>query len=162
VADQQSAERLSRDAAAAQQRAMDPGVAALLARNAEHPRWDEVAERCLSCGACTMACPTCFCHAVEDRSDLGGQRAERVRRWDSCFSADFSYLHGGSVRRHTSARYRQWLSHKLSYWHQQFGGSGCVGCGRCITWCPVGIDITAEVAAIRDSDRKPAMEAHHA
>jgi sulfhydrogenase subunit beta (sulfur reductase) len=120
----------------------------LLARHLEHPRWDEVAERCLTCANCTMVCPTCFCTTVEDTADLAGDHAERWRRWDSCFTMDFSYVHGGSVRASARSRYRQWLTHKLSTWVDQFGTSGCVGCGRCITWCPVGIDITEEVTAI--------------
>ena len=128
------------------------GIKELLYRNQEHPRWDAVAERCLSCTNCTLACPTCFCASVEDVSDLEGTRAERSRRWDSCFSMDHSYVHGGSVRASTKSRYRQWLTHKLASWIDQFGVSGCVGCGRCITWCPVGIDITEEVAALREGD----------
>ncbi|MCG8423471.1 MAG: 4Fe-4S dicluster domain-containing protein [Proteobacteria bacterium] len=128
------------------------GIKELLYRNQEHPRWDEVAQRCLACANCTMVCPTCFCSNVEDKSDITGEHAERWRRWDSCFHRDFSYLHGGSVRPSTRARYRQWMTHKLASWIDQFGTSGCVGCGRCITWCPVGIDITEEVAAIRASD----------
>jgi len=124
----------------------------LLMRNPRHPRWDEVAGRCLTCTNCTMVCPTCFCTTVEDASDLTGIRSERTQRWDSCFTMDFSWVHGGSVRHSAPARYRQWLTHKLATWWDQFGTSGCVGCGRCITWCPVGIDITEEVAAIRDSD----------
>lgn len=121
----------------------------LLQTNLEHPRWDDVAERCLTCANCTMVCPTCFCTSVEDHTDLAGEVAVRERRWDSCFTLDFSYLHGGSVRRQSRSRYRQWMTHKLANWIDQFGTSGCVGCGRCITWCPVGIDITAEAAAIR-------------
>jgi ferredoxin len=137
-------------------------IKALLYGNLQHPRWDEVATRCLSCGNCTMVCPTCFCTTVEDVTDLSGQQAERWRRWDSCFTQDFSYIHGGSVRTSTPARYRQWLTHKLATWIDQFGTSGCVGCGRCITWCPVAIDITEEVRAIRDSDTRsnPAAEVH--
>ncbi|PWB91117.1 sulfite reductase subunit A [Methylocystis sp. MitZ-2018] len=124
----------------------------LLMSNLEHPRWDEVATRCLSCTNCTLVCPTCFCTSVEDVSDLSGKRAERWRRWDSCFTMDFSYIHGGSVRASAKSRYRQWMTHKLATWIDQFGSSGCVGCGRCITWCPVGIDITEEVRAIRGCD----------
>lgn len=125
------------------------GIKELLQSNLTHARWDEVAEICLTCGNCTMVCPTCFCTTVEDHSDLTGTSAERVRKWDSCFTMDFSFLHGGSVRKSASSRYRQWITHKLAHWIDQFGTSGCVGCGRCVTWCPVGIDITAEVAAIR-------------
>ena len=124
----------------------------LLARNLDHPRWDDVAERCLTCGNCTLVCPTCFCTAVEDETDLAGGEAGRWRVWDTCFSVDYSYIHGGSVRPSGRSRYRQWLTHKLGTWHDQFDSSGCVGCGRCIAWCPVGIDITQEVAAIRATD----------
>ena len=125
------------------------GLRELLAENPGHARWDQVAARCLSCTNCTMVCPTCFCTTVEDTTDLTGTHAERWRRWDSCFTLDFSYIHGGSVRATTRSRYRQWMTHKLSTWIDQFGVSGCVGCGRCIAWCPVGIDITEEAASIR-------------
>jgi ferredoxin len=139
--------------AASMGRAMEAeDVKDLLLRNLQHPRWDDVAERCLTCSNCTMVCPTCFCTAAEDASDVSGQVATRSRRWDSCFTMDFSYIHGGSVRSSAKSRYRQWMTHKLATWFEQFGTSGCVGCGRCITWCPVGIDITEEVRAIRDSE----------
>ena len=124
----------------------------LLLRNLEHARWDDVAARCLSCANCTMVCPTCFCSSVEETSDLAGVETARTRRWDSCFTLDFSYIHGGSVRPTPKARYRQWMTHKLASWIDQFGTAGCVGCGRCITWCPVGIDITEEARAIRESE----------
>lgn len=139
--------------AASMGRSMDATrVRDLLIDNLEHPRWDEVADRCLSCGNCTQVCPTCFCTRTEDGSALDGEAAERSRIWDSCFNVDFSYLHGGSVRRSSRSRYRQWMTHKLATWVDQFGSSGCVGCGRCITWCPVGIDITEEVRAIQASE----------
>jgi sulfhydrogenase subunit beta (sulfur reductase) len=128
------------------------GLKELLYRHYEDPRWDEVARRCLACGNCTMVCPTCFCATVEDETDLVGASTERRRVWDSCFSQEFSYIHGGSVRTSAGARYRQWITHKLATWQDQFGVSGCVGCGRCITWCPVGIDITAEARAMRQGD----------
>ncbi|MGE5324515.1 MAG: 4Fe-4S dicluster domain-containing protein [Actinomycetota bacterium] len=124
-----------------------------LQRNFEHPRWDQVVQRCLSCANCTMVCPTCFCTNVEDTSDISGNHAERWRRWDSCFSLNFSYIHGGSVRASAKSRYRQWISHKLAWWIDQFGTSGCVGCGRCITWCPVGIDITEEAGALCQGEK---------
>jgi formate hydrogenlyase subunit 6/NADH:ubiquinone oxidoreductase subunit I len=126
----------------------------------DHPRWDDVAARCMCCGNCTMACPTCFCTTVEDVSAIGGANPERLRKWDSCFTLAFSYIHGGSVRSSAKSRYRQWLTHKFASWVDQFGSSGCVGCGRCITWCPAGIDITQELEAIqRPASRQPsAME----
>jgi sulfhydrogenase subunit beta (sulfur reductase) len=149
-ADVDAAERAVAGAAARMGREMEAGdLRDLLADNLEHPRWDDVAERCLTCGNCVLVCPTCFCSTVEDHTDLAGEHAERWRTWDTCFSVDHSYIHGGGVRPDNRSRYRQWMTHKLGTWHDQFGSSGCVGCGRCITWCPVGIDITEEVAAIR-------------
>lgn len=142
-------------AAAQMGRTMDVGdIRDLLMGNLEHPRWAEVADRCLSCANCTMACPTCFCVEEVDTSTVTGQAAEREQRWASCFTVDHSYLVGGSVRPTTQSRYRQWMTHKLSTWWDQFDSSGCVGCGRCLTWCPVGIDITEEVAAIRATDER--------
>jgi Fe-S oxidoreductase len=131
------------------------GLKDLLNANLEHPRWKEIATRCLSCGNCTMVCPTCFCTTVEDVNDLSGKRTERRRTWDSCFKVDFSYISGGSVRASVKSRYRQWMTHKLAAWEDQFGTSGCVGCGRCITWCPVGIDITEEVRVISETSSGP-------
>jgi ferredoxin len=130
------------------------GLRELMAGSHGAARWDDVAARCLTCGNCTLACPTCFCTSVEDSTDLTGDHAERWERWDSCFDLDFSHLHGGSVRTSPKSRYRQWLTHKLGTWHDQFGSSGCVGCGRCIVWCPVGIDLTEEVKALREEQEE--------
>ncbi|MFF5264716.1 4Fe-4S dicluster domain-containing protein [Actinomadura viridis] len=123
----------------------------------DSPQWDDVAGRCLTCGNCTMVCPTCFCTTTEDVTDLTGDHAERWQRWDSCYDLEFSGLHGGSVRGSPRSRYRQWLTHKLGTWFDQFGSSGCVGCGRCIVWCPVGIDLTVEAAALNE-EREAARE----
>ncbi|MBW8329390.1 MAG: 4Fe-4S dicluster domain-containing protein [Thiobacillus sp.] len=121
----------------------------------EHPRWDEVASRCLACGNCTAVCPTCFCHAEVDAPALDGHSSQHERIWDSCFGESHGHLHGFNVRPDIRSRYRQWLTHKLATWHDQFGRSGCVGCGRCIAWCPVGIDLTEEVAALTAGEVKP-------
>jgi len=118
----------------------------------DHPRWDDVAERCLSCGNCTLVCPTCFCHDERDEPDLSGKTSLRVREWDSCFNRDHSQVHGINFRPRIRDRYRQWLVHKLAGWIDQFGTSGCVGCGRCLTWCPVGIDLTEELHAIQQGE----------
>lgn len=152
-------DEIQRQAEAARQQAVDQisrefdttNIRDLLLSNLEHPQWNDVAKRCLSCTNCTMVCPTCFCSSVEEVSDLTGDHVERQRQWDSCFNVDFSYMNGGLVRNSIRNRYRQWMTHKLATWIDQFGTSGCVGCGRCITWCPVGIDLTEEVAAIRES-----------
>jgi ferredoxin len=154
--DTAAADEITARTAASMGREMDTGgIRDLLYANLDHPRWDDVASRCLSCGNCTMVCPTCFCFRVEDASDLAGAEVERHRSWDSCFTVDHSYLHGGPVRVSARSRYRQWMTHKLATWIDQFGTSGCVGCGRCITWCPVGIDITEEAAAIRATGTIP-------
>ncbi|MEX2587104.1 MAG: 4Fe-4S dicluster domain-containing protein [Actinomycetota bacterium] len=153
--DPQAADAVVEGAAAQMGRQMDTtGIKQLLERNMEHPRWDDVAERCLACGNCTMVCPTCFCSSVEDVTDLAGDNAQRWRRWDSCFTLDFSHVGESSTRSSTKSRYRQWMTHKLGTWIDQFDTSGCVGCGRCITWCPVGIDITEELAAIRSTEEQ--------
>ncbi len=157
--DRDRADAIVSEAASSMGRHLDTaGLRELLFEHSEHPRWDEVAKRCLSCANCTMVCPTCFCTTVEDVTDLTGDTAERWRKWDSCFTLGFSYIHGGSVRVSVKSRYRQWMTHKLASWLDQFGTSGCVGCGRCITWCPVGIDITEEAAAIRGSVQTNAAE----
>jgi ferredoxin len=128
----------------------------LLKGNALNPRWKSIADRCLACANCTMVCPTCFCNTVDDNLSLDGTHATRTRKWDSCFTLGFSYMHGRPMREGVGARYRQWITHKLATWVDQFGEMGCVGCGRCITWCPVGIDITAEAEAIRRADLRDA------
>jgi sulfhydrogenase subunit beta (sulfur reductase) len=143
------AARLVREAAGRMGRTVDVGrLGDLFLTHFDHPHWDDVARRCLTCGNCTLVCPTCFCITHVERNDLEGRRAERRRVWDSCFVGEFSYIHGGNIRASEKSRYRQWLTHKLSTWIGQFGSPGCVGCGRCITWCPVGIDITRELQAI--------------
>jgi ferredoxin len=150
VADERTAGEIVARTASSMGRALETeGVRDLLRETLSHPRWDDVARRCLSCTNCTMVCPTCFCSTQEEVPDLTGATVERWRRWDSCFNLGFTELHGTAVRKSGLSRYRQWLTHKLGTWHDQFGTSGCIGCGRCITWCPVGIDLTAEIAALR-------------
>lgn len=130
------------------------GLRDLLFSNLDHPRWTEVANRCLSCGNCTSVCPTCFCHTQADQPNMDTSESTQEKMWDSCFSEEHSYITGKVIRDDTRKRYRQWLTHKVGSWFDQFGTSGCIGCGRCITWCPVGIDITEELAAISGESNK--------
>jgi ferredoxin len=127
----------------------------------EHPRWDEVAGRCLACTNCTMVCPTCFCHTVEETPDLSRQQTAHARLWGSCFTQEHGYIHGKNIRPTIKDRYRMWLTHKLASWIDQFGMSGCVGCGRCITWCPVGIDLTEELPALLTPGVQPPIALQH-
>lgn len=142
------------DGSAPRPRSLDTtGLPEFLLSQLQHPRWQATAERCLACANCTLVCPTCFCSHVEEVSDLTGDHVRRERSWASCFSSEHSAMNAGVVRPTIAAQYRQWLTHKLASWVEQFGTSGCVGCGRCITWCPVGIDLTEEVAALRAAER---------
>lgn len=134
------------------------GVKELLDAKLEHPEWDEVARRCLSCGNCTMVCPTCFCSTVSDVTTLGGKTVTRVRQWESCYTLQFTYTTTGPERNTIRGRYRHWLRHKVGTWWDQFGMSGCVGCGRCITWCPVGIDLTEEIDRLRNESHVPRLD----
>jgi NAD(P)H-flavin reductase/formate hydrogenlyase subunit 6/NADH:ubiquinone oxidoreductase subunit I len=117
------------------------GLKERLVKQVESGGWDEIAEVCLACTNCTMACPTCFCTDVKQTSDLMGTETVSERQWASCFTLDFARVAHGNFRPKVKDRYRQWLTHKFSTWVDQFGSYGCVGCGRCITWCPVGIDV---------------------
>ena len=141
-------------AASGMKRSVDlAGARAALNGLFDSPSWDDIAKRCLGCANCTMVCPTCFCTTVEERTDLAGSRAERWRTWDSCFSVDYARVAGGNFRVSGKSRYRQWLTHKFLSWEEQFGVQGCVGCGRCITWCPVGIDCTGELRMLQQQAR---------
>jgi NAD(P)H-flavin reductase/Pyruvate/2-oxoacid:ferredoxin oxidoreductase delta subunit len=133
------------------------GLPGRLLDQLDSPRWAEVAERCLSCTNCTLVCPTCFCTSVDQRSDLTGADTITERRWDSCFSDGFARVAGGDFRPQVRDRYRQWLTHKFATWVDQFGTSGCVGCGRCIAWCPAAIDVREELAAIAPVREGPAQ-----
>jgi len=142
-------------AARRQTRRMPAALRGRLRSVPDHARWEAVAARCLSCGNCTAVCPTCFCHRETEMPALDSRTSVHGREWDSCFTQGHSYIHGFTVRADTRTRYRQWLTHKLDTWFDQYGRAGCVGCGRCISWCPVGIDLTEEATALvaRAGDR---------
>jgi sulfhydrogenase subunit beta (sulfur reductase) len=154
--EQQLSEATQREANATQQQRSVPSqnMRDTLFNALDHPQWDDIASRCLSCGNCTSVCPSCFCYSEHAEPTLDGSITEQLREWDSCFTQGHSYMHGITVRHDTKLRYRQWLTHKFAGWHDQYGRSGCTGCGRCITWCPPGIDITQELAILSKPEEK--------
>jgi len=103
--------------------------------------WDEVSAKCLSCGACTYLCPSCYCFNITDETT--GMKGKRLRSWDNCMSAQFTTEASGHNPRPTKAhRLKNRVGHKFSYYPTIHGGiTSCCGCGRCIKSCPVGIDI---------------------
>lgn len=135
-------ESLEMQAAQQQKKLPSVDIKSRLMQELNSEVWHDIAAKCLSCGNCTAVCPTCFCHSESEAPSLDGRSSQHYREWDSCFSQGHSYIHGVTIRSETSQRYRQWITHKFSSWHAQYGRSGCVGCGRCIAWCPVGIDVT--------------------
>jgi ferredoxin len=131
-------------------------VAEALRRNFDSPLWDKLAQACIGCGACTYLCPSCHCFDINDevtgRSPLTG---ERVRTWDNCQFPDFTmHPSGHNPREDTGARLRQRICHKLLYFVENHKMQQCTGCGRCITHCPVGIDIV-HVANVMEEGARP-------
>ncbi|NQV13703.1 MAG: 4Fe-4S dicluster domain-containing protein [Parcubacteria group bacterium] len=115
--------------------------------------WDELGKKCIECGKCTIACPTCYCFRIDDEAVLTEGEGERTRCWDSCFYREFSEVAGDHVfLENTAQRIHFWYYHKFVRIPEQYGLPGCVGCGRCTRTCPVGIDINETLQKIVDSD----------
>lgn len=144
----QKAEYQKADVIESQGRQLRPIAINQLQSQRSHPQWDDIAERCLACGNCTMVCPTCFCHRHHEEPVLDGKSSEHVREWDSCFGESHGELAGFQVRKTVKQRYQQWMIHKLDTWQEQYERSGCTGCGRCMSWCPAEIDFVKEANTI--------------
>jgi ferredoxin len=120
----------------------------LFGESAGLPLWREVGELCLSCGACSAVCPTCYCYEMSDEA-LPDGRVNRRREWDNCFFRNHALVAGGQNFRPTRAeRLRFRFEHKMLGFGALRGTASCVGCGRCARACPVDIDISAVLAAL--------------
>ncbi len=112
--------------------------------------WDEMGERCLSCGSCSMVCPTCYCFDVNDEVDLGSRRGRRIRSWDSCLLRTHALVAGGeNFRAARSSRVKFRYYHKQRGFVAEYGRPSCIGCGRCVEACPVDINIISVIESIR-------------
>ena len=117
------------------------------------PVWKDLAESCLSCGICTYLCPTCHCFDLCD--EASGQAGERIRVWDSCqFPLFTQQASGFNPRPSVKERFRQRIMHKLSYLPKSQSMTGCVGCGRCVTECPVNLDIREVMASLSEGNKR--------
>lgn len=111
--------------------------------------WQDLGERCLSCGNCTPVCPTCYCFDLVDIAQLNGQEGERKRQWDSCQFVGFAKVAGEFNFRPTPVdRLKFWYRHKLHGFDDPYGFRTCVGCGRCTESCPAGIDDLVQVVQV--------------
>lgn len=115
----------------------------------DSPYWEEIANRCLGCGICTYLCPTCHCFDLHDETT--GEKGRRMRTWDSCMFSNFTLMTSGENPRSTQKeRVRQRFFHKLRYFQERYDESLCVGCGRCISKCPVNIDIVQIIQDVKE------------
>lgn len=116
------------------------GLAELFDLEYDHTLWEQLGERCLSCGKCTMVCPTCYCYDVRDERTLGEEGSTRLRVWDSClFSSHGAVAGGENFRPRRADRIKYRFYHKHRGFVTEHGRPSCVGCGRCIVSCPAGI-----------------------
>jgi len=117
------------------------------------PAWADLADRCLSCGSCSMVCPTCYCFDVSDEVDLGGREGRRLRTWDSCLFRTHALVAGGeNFRKDRASRIKFRFYHKQRGFVAEYGRPSCVGCGRCAAVCPAGIDIVKVIELIRGEE----------
>jgi sulfhydrogenase subunit beta (sulfur reductase) len=104
--------------------------------------WEELGETCLACGSCSSVCPTCTCYNVKDKPALRQESSDIIRCWDACTIENYSAVAGGeNFREKRSDRLKLWYTHKLQAFVSKYGKPACVGCGRCVTTCPVDINI---------------------
>ncbi|MHA1656299.1 MAG: 4Fe-4S dicluster domain-containing protein [Candidatus Heimdallarchaeota archaeon] len=126
------------------------GLASEIEDNFESSVWEEFTKKCLFCGSCTFVCPTCYCFSTKDNLSIDLKTGERIRDWDSCYYPEFALVAGGhNFREHQSQRFRYRYLHKFVDIPRRYNLEGCVGCGRCITYCPANIDVRDVLKMIR-------------
>lgn len=126
----------------------------IMQSSANHPYWEEVTAKCFACANCTSVCPTCYCADIFDETDLSLHETKRKRRWSWCFLVEFGAVHGGNFRESRIDRLKQFMQHKLNFSVGQYDFFHCVGCGRCIVWCPANIDIAQTARVIRGDEKR--------
>jgi sulfhydrogenase subunit beta (sulfur reductase) len=118
--------------------------------------WEELGKRCLSCGNCSMVCPTCYCYDVVDEVELGSRDGKRARLWDSCLFSSHALVAGGeNFRKSRASRIKFRFYHKQRGFVAEYGRPSCIGCGRCIEACPVNIDIIEVLNMLRGAENAP-------
>ena len=127
------------------------GLPEKLASLFEHPVWKEFALKCIGCGICTYSCPTCYCFDMQDETTP--KQGRRVRTWDSCMFAEYTlHASGHNPRPGRTERFRNRLYHKFKFNRDNFGDYSCVGCGRCISLCPVNIDLIDYLSRVKETE----------
>jgi ferredoxin len=125
------------------------GLPEKLIKMFESSIWNDISDPCIGCGTCTYICPTCYCYDIN--IEKHGQQGSEFRTWDSCMFSEYTQMAGGhNPRPSKRERLRNRFMHKLAYFYDRYGQLLCAGCGRCISNCPVHIDISSFIDRVKE------------